>query len=125
MNCPQVQQVRFTDAACLHPGSIEQWSGMTLGKDESVVVGVRGLSLSVPHRVEEKHRHDLCRTAARRGVAGARGTCSPDGMDAQAVGQVLQHLHCGRVQCRAVRHVGAFPGSCAGQTGRCHRGSVN
>lgn len=57
--------------------------GMTLERTNLSLCGCAGSVCLPPHRVEEKHRHDLCRATARCGVARARGTCSPDGMDAQ------------------------------------------
>lgn len=53
---------------------------MTFGKDESVVVGA--LAQSVWLIVWKKSTDTISAATARCGVARARGTCSPDGMDA-------------------------------------------
>lgn len=68
VNRPQVHQVGFTGAARLRPGGTEQWSRMALWRGRTCRCPAAP-ALSVAHRVEEEHRHDLGRAAPRRGVA--------------------------------------------------------
>lgn len=68
VNCLQVHQVRFTGAARLRPVGTEQWSRMALWRGRTCRCPAAP-ALSVAHRVEEEHRHDLGRAAPRRGVA--------------------------------------------------------
>ena len=79
---------------------------MAPGEDEPVAVRRLRLCLSVARRVEEEHRHDLGRAAARRGVALTEWvrrrlatSCRTSTVVASGAGR------------GGVRPVGVFPGS--------------
>ena len=74
------------------PRGIKDRSGMTFGKNETVVVVMLRILGVIAHVSEEKGCHQVCHGAAGRGVTAAGGGGGVDGVDAQRVRDPFQQF---------------------------------